>query len=80
MKLKTLTKLLLIILLTFFLKKENDYFYFGKTINSVFPCNQDVVNSFPCYANWDIGLILIGLLCCCFLLISAIIDLTKHKK
>ncbi|MDD5639558.1 MAG: hypothetical protein PHR47_02005 [Candidatus Pacebacteria bacterium] len=80
MKLKTLTKLLLIILLAFFLKKENDYFYFGKTVNSVFPCSQNATDSFSCYANWDIGLILIGLLCCFSLLISAIIDLVKHKK
>ncbi|MCK9393510.1 hypothetical protein M0Q03_01775, partial [bacterium] len=75
MKLKTLIKLFLIIILAFLLKKENDYFYFGKTINSVFPCNQSVGDSFPCYGSWDMGLLVLGFLFCVLLLISAIADL-----
>ena len=27
----------------------------GRLVNNVFPCEQDLTSSFPCYAGWDIG-------------------------
>ncbi|MCK9578508.1 hypothetical protein M0R01_03385 [bacterium] len=62
------------------LKKENDSLYFGKAMYSIFPCGQDPANSFPCYANWDIGILIIGIFVCACLLISAIIDVIKYDK
>jgi hypothetical protein len=80
MKLKTLIKLLLVILIAFFLKQENTHLYFGKAINSIFPCTQAAGNSFPCYGSWDMGLMVLGFLFCVLLLISAIADFRRNKK
>jgi len=80
MKIKTISKLLLVIIFAFLLKKENENLYFGKAVNSVFSCSQDPANSFPCYGNWDIWLMIIGLIICISLLVSAVIDFIKSRR
>ena len=53
---------------------ENQNSYFGKFINSLWPCQQNPLNSLPCYNIYDILLILTMLA----ISLSSIIILTKR--
>lgn len=67
-------------MLAFLLKIENDNLYFGKMIYPIFNCKQNPVDSFPCYATWDIALLSIGTILCIYVLISAVLDIIRNKK
>lgn len=51
--------LLCILPLTLLLLLINNYFSFGKIINQFFPCTQNPQDSFPCFAMYDIYVLII---------------------
>ena len=58
----------------------NKFMWFGKIINSFFPCEQNPVNSFPCFGIYDIyAIIFLGivLLVSIILLMIALFQKTK---
>lgn len=61
MKHKFLFPIIAFVVSLFIIFLENDHLYFGKFINAISPCKEDLRNSFPCYGIFDVGLMLVML-------------------
>ena len=54
--------------------------FFGKFINKFFPCNQNPANSFPCFAGYDLAIMIISAIVGVIFLGILIFDIYKLLK
>lgn len=55
---------------------------FGVLVNSLFPCAQNPINSFPCYGWVDLGvMVIVSILfvVCIILILVRLLNLIKHN-
>jgi hypothetical protein len=58
---------------------EEDNLIVGKIINSIFPCKQELMSSFPCYAVYDVVLVLIMVAVIISIALISVSRFTRHQ-
>ncbi len=58
---------------------EKDNLIVGKIINSIFPCKQEPMSPFPCYAVYDVVLVLIMVAVIISIALISVSRFTRHQ-